>query len=222
MEDIQYNVKRSLRRTIAIHVDQNGRVTVRAPRGVSDAFIEGFVASKADWVRQTQAKVEQLSRQRAAFALDSVRLLGEVYPAKRTASQENVVFDGEVFRIPAGEVGKASLIKWYKAEAKKIFVRRVAHYEALMGVHAASVRVTSAKTRWGSCSANGNVSFSWRLLMASGFSVDYVVVHELAHIQHMDHSDAFLAEVRRFFPDVELAKKELRQLQEALAGEDWD
>ena len=89
----------------------------------------------------------------------------------------------------------------YIRAAKEILPSRVAHYAALMGVRPAGITVTGARTRFGSCSSKGRLSFSWRLMEYPAEAVDYVVVHELAHLLHMDHSSRFYAVVERVMPD---------------------
>ena len=88
-----------------------------------------------------------------------------------------------------------------RQRAKEEIPTKVAHYGALMGVQPAAVHITSARTRFGSCSAKNSVNFSWRLMQYPEEAVDYVVVHELAHIRHHNHSRAFYEEVERILPD---------------------
>ena len=85
--------------------------------------------------------------------------------------------------------------------AKEIMPPKVAHYAALMGVRPTRITITSARTRFGSCSGKNALSFSWRLMGYPEAAIDYVVVHELAHIRHHDHSPAFYAEIARIMPD---------------------
>ena len=93
--------------------------------------------------------------------------------------------------------------KAYIAQAKRVLPALVDRYSSLMGVRPASVRVTSAEKRWGSCSAKGSICFSWRLMrMPAGF-IEYVVVHELAHLVELNHSPRFWAVVRAVLPDYE-------------------
>lgn len=88
-----------------------------------------------------------------------------------------------------------------RRRAREVLPGKVAHYAALMGVQPTAVRITSARTRFGSCSAKNSISFSLYLMQYPDEAVDYVVVHELAHIRHHDHSPAFYDEVARYLPD---------------------
>lgn len=98
-----------------------------------------------------------------------------------------------------------------KAAAKEILPQKVRYYAALMGVQPARVTVTAAKTRYGSCTAKNALSFSCYLMRCPEPAVDYVVVHELAHIRHHDHSPAFWAEVEKWMPDYKERRAMLRK-----------
>ena len=96
-------------------------------------------------------------------------------------------------------------------KAKQILPQKVEYYANIMGVTPTRITITRAKTRFGSCSGKNSVSFSCRLMLYPDAAVDYVVVHELAHIRHHDHSAAFWAEVERFMPDYRVRKKLLKK-----------
>jgi len=99
---------------------------------------------------------------------------------------------------------------------------RVAHYKEIMGVSPAAVKINGAKTRWGSCSAKKSLNFSWRLIMADDAAIDYVVVHELAHMFEMNHSERFWAIVAGVLPDYKERRKRLKELQRRLNAENWE
>ena len=90
-----------------------------------------------------------------------------------------------------------------------------------MGVTPIAVKINSAMRRWGSCSSRMSLNFSWRLIMADDAIIDYVVVHELAHIKEMNHSARFWAVVESVLPDFRERKRKLKELQSRLSGEDW-
>lgn len=95
--------------------------------------------------------------------------------------------------------------------AAEVLPRRVAHYSALMGLTPAGVRITGAQKRFGSCSGQNRLCFSWRLMLYPPEAIDYVVVHELAHIRHHNHSPAFYALVEQYMPDHRQRQALLRQ-----------
>ena len=97
------------------------------------------------------------------------------------------------------------------AQAKEYLPRRTAHWSAVMGLSPAGVRITSARTRFGSCSGKNSICFSWRLMLYPPEAIDYVIVHELAHIRHHDHSPAFYREVEAYLPDWRARRALLRR-----------
>ncbi|MDM7987323.1 MAG: M48 family metallopeptidase, partial [Smithella sp.] len=96
---------------------------------------------------------------------------------------------------------KEVFIHWYKEKANEVISERVAWYSDKMGIQVKQIKITSATTRWGSCSSKGTVSFPWRLVMAPVPVIDYVVVHELVHILEKNHGKAFWKKVRAIMPD---------------------
>jgi len=103
----------------------------------------------------------------------------------------------------------AAMEAQYRRRAKELLPQRVAHYAELMGVAPAGIKITGARTRWGSCSGKGNLNFSWRLMLAGEREIDYVVVHELAHLREMNHSPRFWAVVEAALPDYKERRKSL-------------
>lgn len=96
---------------------------------------------------------------------------------------------------------KELLVKWYKQEAKKVLPPKVSHYAAQYNLVYRKLKITSARTRWGSCNSLGNLSLSWRLVMLPPEIIDYVIIHELAHLVHLDHSRNFWQKVQSIMPD---------------------
>ena len=95
------------------------------------------------------------------------------------------------------------LVQWYKKQASAILKARTEYYAERMGLSLDRVRLSSARTNWGSCNANHGINYTWLLITLSFYEIDYVVVHELAHIRHRDHSPAFYAEIAKVLPDYE-------------------
>lgn len=98
-----------------------------------------------------------------------------------------------------------------KRQIRQLVTQRVAYYAELMGIAYGSITMRNQRTRWGSCSSEGNLNFNCRLLYVPTELVDYVVVHELAHRRHMDHSDAFWREVEQYLPDYRQRREQLKQ-----------
>lgn len=224
---MEYKLLRSRRGTVAIHITDDAGVEVRVPLGMPEGEIDRLVDSKEKWIREHLMSRERQLEAKSAFSLDygdMLTLCGREYPL---CSQDGgrVGFDGEHFYIPPGlspEEIKQAAVQIYRRLAKNILTNKVIEYVGQMDVQPIAVKINGAKTRWGSCSGKNSLNFSWRLIMADEGIIDYVVVHELAHIKEHNHSPAFWAVVGGVFPDYELRKKGLRRLQEKLAGEDWE
>jgi len=192
-------------------------VEVRAPLKMPKRDIDRFVASKENWIADKLRESARQQAQRTSFALDyggAVTLRGAAYPL---VARDGVRagFDGAAFYMPPGlepEQIKAVCVQIYRRVAKAHLTERVRFYAGQMGVAPAAVKINGAKTRWGSCSSKRNVNFSWRLIMAQDSVIDYVVVHELAHLTEMNHSARFWAIVEGVVPDYCAQKDRLRAL----------
>jgi len=224
----EYTLIRSKRKTITLYV-KDGKVEVRAPLNSPKKRIDRFVASKEKWITQKLALSTERLDSREKFMLnygDSVLYLGKEYPII-ARSGNNVGFDDNAgqFYIPPNlspERIKMAVVQIYKILAKYDLTNKVINYAKQMSVTPIAVKVNSAKTRWGSCSSKKSLNFSWRLIMADDDVVDYVVVHELAHIIEMNHSARFWAIVERVLPDYNERQKQLKELSRRLGGENWD
>jgi predicted metal-dependent hydrolase len=121
-------------------------------------------------------------------------------------------FDGSRFIISpsAAAAGKESLRIWYRQRALSFLPERVKFYEEIMGCTARAIRISRARSRWGSCSADNRLAFSWRLMMAPQEVIDYIVIHELAHIREKNHSPRFWSLVGKICPDYKDQRRWLR------------
>ncbi len=219
-KNMTYRIVHGKRKTVALQVNHNGELLVKAPLFVSRVQIESFIQQNRPWILEKQAfmakKQEFTVRQGSRLML-----LGSEYPVKYG---ERVEFNGSVFFVPQRpfiEI-KPQLIDEYKRLANCIIKRRVEHYSQITGWQATAIKVGSAKTRWGSCSGKNTLNFTWKLVLADLDTVDYVVLHELAHTVEHNHSANFWRLVGQYMPDYKNARKRLVALQERLSVENWD
>jgi hypothetical protein len=222
---ISYTLKRSKRKTVAIHV-RDGHVEVRAPLKMAEKAIDDFVESKDRWIREKLAELNELAVRRKSFALtysDNLTYRGTQYPITEKQGSR-VGFDGERFYMPP-DLNPAQIkycaVQIYRYLAKRDLTEKTYEYAKRMSVMPAAVKINSAKTRWGSCSSKKSLNFSWMLIMADDDVIDYVVVHELAHMIELNHSARFWALVAGIFPDYKARKARLKDLQHRLTIEDW-
>jgi predicted metal-dependent hydrolase len=222
-----YRLIRKQRKSIGLYI-RGGELEVRAPFNAKRSEIESFIRQQADWIskhlRAAKAQREGLKSPHAnAVSYGSLQLWrGKSKPILDDSKNTRMWLDDTGFHLPPGlngELLKHNLIRLYKTYAKKHLSARVQHYAAIMGVSPQTIKITGAKTRWGSCSTSKevldkksyNVNFSWRLCLASDELIDSIVVHELAHIFEMNHSPAFYQIVRAVMPDYDTRRKKLRE-----------
>lgn len=219
--DIQIDkLVRAKRHTIALIVERDGSLTVRAPRRATLQDIRGFIAEKTDWIIRSREKLKAVVPIHKKEYVDGERFLfvGTEYELRLVPPQRPALkFDGGfTLSTSARERGEQAFTQWYKTQALKVFTERVSHYATLHGLSPKQVKVNSAKTRWGSCTSTGTINFTWRLVMAPLEVVDYVVLHELAHLKIRNHSPRFWKLVESLCPDFKRHRKWLREHGEKL------
>jgi predicted metal-dependent hydrolase len=222
---MHYLLTRSRRKTVAIYV-RGGEVEVRAPLRMPKREIDCFVLEKEKWILKSLAKQQAQAAQKEAFVVDygsSVLFRGKPYPiAPRNGTR--AWFGNNDIYMPQGlsrSQIKSTCIRLYKILAKAHIASRVDFFAPQMECSPTAVKINSAMKRWGSCSSRKSLNFSWRLIMADDAIIDYVVVHELAHIKEMNHSARFWAIVENTLPDFRERNRKLTELQIRLNGEDW-
>lgn len=234
---VAYLLRRSRRRTIGFVVSGDGLV-VSAPKWVTLRDIEIAVREKSRWIVARLAEQrERLARAEAARVVwadgSVVRYLGEpvviALDGGHGIAAGEVALDGADHGIGQPRTLRVSLPRdagedrvcdavqsWLQREARRVFEERAAHFAERLGVRVTRLSLSSAKTRWGSASADGGVRLNWRLVHHPLPTIDYVVAHELAHLREMNHGPRFWAVVRSVMPDYEAARQCLRD--EAAAG----
>ena len=206
---------RSKRRTIALIVERDGSVTVRAPLKMSMKVIEEFVVKHADWVEKKQAEVANAVPEKTKQYQQGERFLflGQEYPLEIVKGTSKKLAMEDAFKLAESEQKNAEILfrNWYRKQAAKIIGERTALFAKRYQLPVEKIRITSARTRWGSCSPKNTLSFSWRLVMTPLDVIDYVVIHELAHTVHHNHSKRFWTLVGTWMPDYKERRKRLRQ-----------
>lgn len=212
---------RSKRRTIALIVERDGSLTVRAPRRAAVADIQSFILEKQDWIIRTQEKLKSLVDvpKKEYKDGDSFLFLGNTYGLTLVRPQRPALKfeDGFTLGSTAQGNGERLFKQWYKEQAYKVFADRVGVFSTQYGFVPKQVKISSARTRWGSCSVDGSLNFTWRLVMAPLNVIDYVVVHELVHLRVKNHSSRFWREVEKIMPEYKDLRKWLRLHGETLS-----
>jgi predicted metal-dependent hydrolase len=197
---------RSRRRTFAIEVHSDARVVVRVPLRASNDMVEKIIDKRRSWIHQKQTLARERLRlvpSRGFVDGEGFMYLGGTYRLTVVDGQSvPLLFDGG-FLLSRDHAGRARdlFIGWYRQEALRKISERVLYHASVSAINYGRVRVTGAGKRWGSCGPNGSLNFSWRLIMAPLGVVDYVVLHELAHIYEKSHSKRFWLKVAELCPD---------------------
>ncbi|MEY8200765.1 MAG: SprT family zinc-dependent metalloprotease [Colwellia sp.] len=206
-------------KSVDIRVEE-GAVSIMVPTSLEKQRISQLLTDKKKWVK------------------DKINLHREAQPAslKKFVSGEAFSYLGRNYRlkiytgsfkpiklmlgyltvtVPGGKQNtdaiRNALIHWYKEKAEAKLKEKVERYTDTVGVSPKSVGIKSYKSRWGSCSASGKIDFNWKIIMAPNRIVDYVVIHELCHLKHHDHSPKFWKEVERVIPDYLACKEWLKE-----------
>jgi len=224
--NINYTLNRSKRKSVGIYVNCEG-IEVRAPLKMPKADIDRFVASKEKWIFEKLELISERMEKRDNFILnygDTIIYRNQKYIISGREGNR-MGFDNTSFYMPKdlnNEEIKYTCVEIYRRLAKRDLTKKVLDFAKIMGVSPSAVKISNAKTRWGSCSGKNSLNFSWRLIMADDDLIDYVVVHELAHIKELNHSERFWAIVEGILPDYRERKKRLKLLQNKIIDEDWD
>ena len=205
---------------IALIIERDGTLTVRAPLRVSRAQIESFVRQKTDWIDRTLLKMKAAGISPKQY-VDGEKFLfrGSSFDLELVRPQRPALKFEDGFRLSntSQKRGEQVFTRWYKDRAFEIISERAAKFSAQYDFSPKQVKITSARTRWGSCSPKGTLNFTWRLVMAPQDVIDYVVVHELAHLRVKNHSQEFWKVVESILPGYKLQRKWLRDNGEKLS-----
>ena len=208
-----YEVIRTKRKKSATIKVEEGKVQVIIPESLSSKRLELLLKEKTSWIRNKLREYSQIQqiKPKEYVSGECFSYLGRNYRLKLTGTDSGEVKlkGGQfVLGVDAKLSGdektgfiRESLLEWYFTHAKERLKEKTERYAKLIGVEPNSVIVKSYKSRWGSCSSKGDISYNWKIIIAPHRIVDYVVVHELCHMLHHNHSDKFWKSVERFLPD---------------------
>lgn len=219
---VAYEVVRSRRTTADIIIERDGSVLVRAPEWIDDELLQSTVASKHYWIYQALAEWRDLNATRVLREFKSGEgflYLGRAYRLSLVGDQEeklqlrNGRFTLRRDLVEQGDIAaaRAAFRDYYASRGKERIQHRVAYYAPKVGVQVTTVAVRELGNRWASCSPTGVLAFHWKCMMAPQSIIDYIVVHELCHSHHRDHTNAFWNEVDKVMSDYRERKEWLRR-----------
>lgn len=225
---INFEIKRGNRRkTVAIHVNPTGSVTVLSPRSIDEEKIRTVLLKKTRWIIEKQEQIKKnrnINPVKQFVSGESFPYLGKYYRLKvmrsipvtegkcrlvngRLVVEVNGKSDNENGRTAIKKV----LMGWYHKHAEEKIGERASRFARLIGKWPTSVKIKNQERRWGSCSRNGEIRFNWKIIMAPHSVIDYVVTHELCHLVYTHHSTHFWQKVQSIIPDYKKRRDWLKE-----------
>jgi predicted metal-dependent hydrolase len=220
--NITYTVNRSAKRrkSISLQIRNEAEVIISAPCFTPAKEINSFVEEKQNWINKNIQKLKEAAVRNKSKEYETGEqffYLGRSYPLEvffEPFETEGIVFWNNCFYLNTRggkDQRKHYFVSWYKKKAYDFFSRRVDFFSRMLKLESGRISITSAEKRWGSCSVDNNLSFSFRLIMAPPDIIDYVIVHELMHIREKNHSPKYWQRVEAAMPEY---KKHRRWLKE--------
>ena len=221
-QTVAYQLRRSQRRTIGLAIDHRG-LRVGAPTRARLGDIESLIRQHGQWVLDKLTAWRERPTPKTLEITDGtvIPLLGEPLTIALTSlGRSRWQFGSQTLYLqPTATASAAQLLEQaLRDKARSVFAERLAVHAPRLGVAVPPLRLSSAKTRWGSCSHHGGISLNWRLVFMPLTVIDYVVCHELAHLKEMNHSPRFWSVVEQLCPDWRNLRLELRRQGRLVAG----
>jgi predicted metal-dependent hydrolase len=221
--EVTYTLMRCRRRTIGMRIDRSG-LTVRIPVKETMQWVESVLQNRADWIVTKLNEWKNKKPRGPAWEEGSIfPLLGEPWrvtvtpagtvhmiPLQSSAGEEEKQLNLALPSLLTAQQIERAVMDWYHHHAQECFSKRITLYAEKLGVALPQLRLSRARTLWGSCHSRGVVRLNWRLIQKLLDLVDYVVAHELSHLIEMNHSPAFWQTVESVYPDYKAARKRLR------------
>ncbi|MDD3335465.1 MAG: SprT family zinc-dependent metalloprotease [Eubacteriales bacterium] len=211
---IPYTLVRSARRTLSLSLDPNGSLIARAPYRMAAKEIEAFISQKAGWIETKQAMLKKRAESVQDCTLQdgsTLPFLGGKLLLRYGATPQAVEKDGILF-LPSCGSAKAAILQWLAAEAAHRLPPRVEQWALRMNVYPTALSLGYAKTRWGSMASTGAMRLNIALLHCPNHAIDYVIVHELSHRVHPNHSKAFHAYVESVLPGANQIRAQMKEM----------
>jgi predicted metal-dependent hydrolase len=213
-ETISFDLIYKKRTSMGIYIDLYGNVEVQAPKGTSEEGVLQLLEEKWDWVQQRTKEMKERTVEQKGKVYqhgESFLYLGTAYPIQISQDidikQDHVVFEGDKLHIYVKQLEderiKQALKRFYYQQCKALVERSIQSYRSSFKLKPRSIRITDNKSTWGTCDSKLQLTFNWKLAMAPLQVIDYVVVHEMCHMVHLNHDRSFWRLVGKILPDYE-------------------
>lgn len=207
-------IVRSHRRSLSLSINKHGELIVRAPKRLSLDHIMRYIKEKEQWIISKQKEIEsRLSINKDVINYNEILFLGKKYKIKYSNAIKKIELVEDGLLVPAKYTNEIAprLKKWLHSMASKILCERIEYLASVMQVDYASVTICNNKTRWGSCDSSRNIKLNLRLVSLPHKIIDFVIIHELAHIIEFNHSKDFYKIISLVQPSYKLQQKNLKE-----------
>ncbi len=219
IDDLNVVWRRSARRTrsLALKLDRQGQLIAMTPVSTSSSELRRFVRSRDMWIRRQLAQHQQLETQKQAEKGQSLWFMGEQLKVESLPGRKNQISlkSGQIQCVSPmtldRQVLDRRLTKWLRTQAESELPVRVQQLSQKTGLHGNGLQIKSYTARWGSCRHDGLIQLNWKLIKTPSDVIEYVIVHELSHLSHFNHSAAFWDQVRQFCPEYKTHRKWLKE-----------
>lgn len=206
------------RKTISLHIKEDGRIVVYSPNHTPNWEIERFVERKRPWISKKLSEKERTPQpvEKKFLPGEGFFYLGESFPLQIEDDPHRrpplrLSFGRFILCKSCMDKARELFIEWYKKEARQMLSERMNYYSERLQLFPKGLKITSAQSRWGSCSRDNQLCLSWRVIMAPLGVLDYVLIHELVHIKEKNHSERFWNHLKSIIPDYKLHRRWLRE-----------
>jgi predicted metal-dependent hydrolase len=216
-KDINCYIEKKKRKSISIKILTGKEISISAPLRVSYEYIEKVIEKKIDWIEETIKKIEKSEFEKKLIensVIEKYMFLGKEYYINVIREKKAIEFeiiDDTINFYSTLRENKNIIKKWYKKNSEEIFMKRVEIYSKIIGVYPKELKIKELKSSWGICSSSKIITLNRKLLMAPIEVIDYVVIHELCHLKHHNHSKLFWEEVLIYMADYKEKKEWLRK-----------
>ena len=206
---------RTHRRSLSLSITQEGQFVVHAPKKLSMDKIFNYITEKEKWIITKQKEIQdRLNINKDILNYNEYLFLGKKYKYCFMSGLKKIELSDQSFIVPS-KIDKNDLNKhmkkWYLCNAKNILSERLEYFAEIMQLDYLSFKLSNSKTRWGSCDSNRNIRLNFRLIFLPHRIIDYVIIHELAHIVEFNHSKSFYKIISTMMPTYKLQQKILKE-----------
>jgi predicted metal-dependent hydrolase len=198
---------------VGIRVSHDQRVRIVVPKWLPEQHLENILKKREDWIQKHLHRL-RTRKHPVPLAENQILFKGKIFHIEQNAQfNRSIEIDEEHLIIRAGDLflEKNCQLAWYRNEARKYLEHKVQEMAKCNGFHYNKIFIRSQKTRWGSCSKRGNLSFNWKLIKSPLFVIDYLILHELVHTEFMNHSKQYWQKVHSLFPEHKIASQWLKE-----------